>query len=519
LDETGKGWSFPLPFSLPEFNLLAVREVTLIINTPEGEQVFKLDGNLTVGRTTQSDLALPDASLSRRHATFEFSGDDVLLFDENSTNGTFCNGEAVAPDGVRLKDADEIALGNETTIYVQIRAVQSPKSKSESPKPEPIAENQSQTPKDKKPIPKVLILAGVSTLAIVFLAIGGILIANSFGNAGKTGNQKGQPTPASADIPIAVIDPLKGEPEELDELFSFWDVQETELEAKDVEDVKATVVDPGGDETAVDLNVTRAFWEEQKAKANAPRSGSTGITPAGLNPPRELAGDGVIKQKAKLAELIGVLKYQQPMDFGDLAQKRIAKELVELPMATKIFYLEVGSSAGEGEFTSFSFDGGSGGIAPGSPKLTALQQLSENFGGQKYDLSNGRDRKQMRMRLLRMFHPRAKPILEELAKAYSDKFNRPLRITSLTRSMDYQIALNKVNPNSFKVRGAGSLPPHTSGCAFDLGRKHMNAEEQNFVMAKLADMENRGVLDALIEYNVNACFHVFIYPDGKPPKM
>lgn len=85
--------------------------------------------------------------------------------------------------------------------------------------------------------------------------------------------------------------------------------------------------------------------------------------------------------------------------------------------------------------------------------------------------------------------------------------------------MDYQISLNKTNANSFIVRGEGSLPPHTSGCAFDLARKHMDVEEQNFVMAKLAEMERAGKLDALIEYGVNACFHVFIYHDGNAPKM
>ena len=37
-------------------------------------------------------------------------------------------------------------------------------------------------------------------------------------------------------------------------------------------------------------------------------------------------------------------------------------------------------------------------------------------------------------------------------------------------------------------------------------------------MAKLAEMERQGRLDALIEYGTNACFHVFIYRDGKPPR-
>lgn len=32
-------------------------------------------------------------------------------------------------------------------------------------------------------------------------------------------------------------------------------------------------------------------------------------------------------------------------------------------------------------------------------------------------------------------------------------------------------------------------------------------------------MEREGILDALREGNLNACFHEFIYDDGKPPKM
>jgi hypothetical protein len=47
----------------------------------------------------------------------------------------------------------------------------------------------------------------------------------------------------------------------------------------------------------------------------------------------------------------------------------------------------------------------------------------------------------------------------------------------------------------------------------------MPVDEQNFVMAKLAEMERAGKLDALIEYGTNACFHVFVYHDGVPPRM
>jgi hypothetical protein len=336
---------------------------------------------------------------------------------------------------------------------------------------------------------------------------------------GGSSDNRAKPTPVilkTSLIPVRVIDPLGGEDEDdLDDLIASWEIPEDEIKAENVSDIKVSATDTAD----ADLSVTAAFLADRQKKALEPRNGETGIRPAGLDVPKELFGDGVIKQKAKLREMKTSGVYTQPMDFAELAEKRMKKDLIEMPMATQSFYLDVGGSAPDGPFQSFSFDGGEADIAPGTPKYQILSQLAANFSGQKYDLNNATDRKQMRMRLLRMFNPRAKPILKELADAYFAKFGRPLRVTSLTRSMDYQILLNKGNPNSFKVRGADSLPPHTSGCAFDLARKHMTAEEQNFVMKKLAEMEHDNKLDALIEYGVNACFHIFIWSDGIPPKM
>jgi hypothetical protein len=121
------------------------------------------------------------------------------------------------------------------------------------------------------------------------------------------------------------------------------------------------------------------------------------------------------------------------------------------------------------------------------------------------------------MRLLRMYNANSRKLLEEICAAYYQRFKVPLRITSLTRSMDYQISLNKTNGNSYRVRDRNALPPHTSGCAFDVGRNHLSGEAQNFLMEILSGHERGGKLDTLIEGNVNACFHTFIYPDGTPP--
>jgi hypothetical protein len=360
--------------------------------------------------------------------------------------------------------------------------------------------------------------AAMTVLILLFGGIAFIIVSNMDDTPGQgSGGNRGRTT-ASAVIPVRVIDPLGGEDlEDIQDILSAWEVAEEELVATDVADIN--IASPEAE--AAQLNVSAAFLAERQKLALAPRTGPTGIRPPGLNVPKELFGDGVIKQTRKLAEMRRG-GYQQPMDFADLAQKRIDGELIEMPMAANEYYLDVGGSAQDVPFTSFEFSSPNdirAPVVPGHPKFPAMQRLAENFAGQRYDLNDAGHRKQIRRRLLRMFHPRAKPILEELGAAYLAEFGRPLRVTSLTRSMDYQILLSQGNANAYKVRGQGALPPHTSGCAFDLARKHMTVDEQNFLMQKLAEMERANKLDALIEYGVNACFHVFIYPDGMPPRQ
>lgn len=164
------------------------------------------------------------------------------------------------------------------------------------------------------------------------------------------------------------------------------------------------------------------------------------------------------------------------MDFADLAQKRLTGELIELPMASQTFFLDVSRENPSKVNSSASIFGRFNGnfndcvfpITNGSPQFQALSRLANDFEGQKYDLNNPRHRKQMRIRLLRMFNKRALPILQELASTLFNEFKKPLRVTSLTRSMDYQISLNKNNANSFKVRGPDSLPAAYKRLRLDL---------------------------------------------------
>ena len=64
---------------------------------------------LTVGRASGNDLVIAHRSVSARHAELHFDGEQFLLRDLSSANGTFVNGERVT--SATLQDGDTVHLG------------------------------------------------------------------------------------------------------------------------------------------------------------------------------------------------------------------------------------------------------------------------------------------------------------------------------------------------------------------------------------------------------------------------
>jgi transcriptional regulator with GAF, ATPase, and Fis domain len=64
---------------------------------------------VTVGRSTSNGLYVPDSLLSRRHCAFVRTGDQVVLRDLQSLNGTFVNGVPIKERV--LQDGDHIQIG------------------------------------------------------------------------------------------------------------------------------------------------------------------------------------------------------------------------------------------------------------------------------------------------------------------------------------------------------------------------------------------------------------------------
>ena len=108
-----------------------MKEVILICSTPEGTQEIHIEGDkLSFGRGSEVDVRLDDQGLSRLNSTIYREGDDVWMVDENSTNGTFINGEAAYPNGTPLQNGDSIKIGNYTNIKVRIGEKQTAPSQS-----------------------------------------------------------------------------------------------------------------------------------------------------------------------------------------------------------------------------------------------------------------------------------------------------------------------------------------------------------------------------------------------------
>ena len=98
-------------------------------NSDFANQVFDLAGQkITVGRTPDNDLHLPDNSISSHHAELNLEAGDYIVTDLESTNGTRVNGEKAQTSP--LRQGDTVRFGNVELLY------ESENSPAETPLPE-----------------------------------------------------------------------------------------------------------------------------------------------------------------------------------------------------------------------------------------------------------------------------------------------------------------------------------------------------------------------------------------------
>src|SRR4029077_18879251 len=79
------------------------------LHLPDGSRVAIGEEAGTIGRQAECDVVLDDSNVSRRHAEVRRQGEDYVLIDLGSTNGSKVNGTRVKQQ--TLADGHEIALG------------------------------------------------------------------------------------------------------------------------------------------------------------------------------------------------------------------------------------------------------------------------------------------------------------------------------------------------------------------------------------------------------------------------
>jgi len=112
----------PIPGAAPPMpDIEVIARVTMPNGTREMPLVFKPGGRrLNVGRASDNDLTINDASVSKIHAALLMTAEGTLLVaDTGSTNGTYLNGRRIAYGESRLiEDGDVVGFGD---VEVRLR--------------------------------------------------------------------------------------------------------------------------------------------------------------------------------------------------------------------------------------------------------------------------------------------------------------------------------------------------------------------------------------------------------------
>ncbi len=101
-----------------DLRTLPTNSATLMVRSgPQAGERFVLTTALTkLGRHPESDISLDDISVSRRHAEIARQGEEYVLRDAGSLNGTYVNQKPV--ESAVLQQGDEIQIGRFRLIYL-----------------------------------------------------------------------------------------------------------------------------------------------------------------------------------------------------------------------------------------------------------------------------------------------------------------------------------------------------------------------------------------------------------------
>ena len=94
----------------PQTPFEEVKSKLLVVNGSNAGEEFVLSGTISMGRAESSFVTIVDSRVSRQHARIQQHGDEFIIVDLHSSNGTFVNGQRI--DEYVLAPGDEIQIGD-----------------------------------------------------------------------------------------------------------------------------------------------------------------------------------------------------------------------------------------------------------------------------------------------------------------------------------------------------------------------------------------------------------------------
>ena len=76
-------------------------------------------GKYTIGRLSGHQIILDDITVSRNHASLEIMNEDVKVYDNNSTNGVYINGDLIENDA-KVKSGDKLQIGKFQLLFTKV---------------------------------------------------------------------------------------------------------------------------------------------------------------------------------------------------------------------------------------------------------------------------------------------------------------------------------------------------------------------------------------------------------------
>ena len=103
----------PQPLNLPqEMKITSLK----VVEGPDTDAYLEFgEGQIYIGRREKNDFILTDTKASRLHAWIAYENHRHVLYDAQSTNGTYVNGEPV--ESICLCAGDEIQIGTTVLLY------------------------------------------------------------------------------------------------------------------------------------------------------------------------------------------------------------------------------------------------------------------------------------------------------------------------------------------------------------------------------------------------------------------